>query len=386
MCDDPLVAPHVRVTNAVNDSTEISMASNGSKTAVAYRDKRSGHTNVWFSLLEADGTRSTVPDLAVTTYTTTSEGLPYNRPQVVWAGTRWIVTWVEGAYESGTSLTRVRLRAITTSGALEPLDLRFSAIGGVQGVSLAYHPTFGCALVYTAYLDRMYFQKLGATCDAPETPTIISPGALAGSSYGWDSDASVVISPTGEYGVLTQDNGGGRTAFFIRFNPDGSRTKTIQVLRDLPYGPIHPVLAHDGVTWFTVILEELSFTPKSVIVARGEDLATRTKLFSDTTSTTAPLLLPRFVLNGGVLELLFSRRPPGTAATLHFGRYAVPPFLTTAPTPLSAIVDVAGTNTVATDQGLVFLQSGSALLAGWADNRWGAYEIYNAAIDRRACP
>jgi hypothetical protein len=87
----PIGSP-TRLTSTGNWSYYPAIAWSGSQYGLAWRDDRDGNRDVWFAVLDPTGAK-VVSDTKIET----SSGYAYY-PDVVWAGSRWALTWQDGRH------------------------------------------------------------------------------------------------------------------------------------------------------------------------------------------------------------------------------------------------------------------------------------------------
>ncbi len=101
-----------------------------------------------------------------------------------------------------------------------------------------------------------------------------------------------------------------------------------------------------------------------------------------------PLTVPRLLLEGTTLDAVFARTEVLSGlSTVHVKRWSLPAATGVAPSVLADRAPILSTSNHQLYTGLAATRVGpSALMATWADNRWGDYELYGSTLDLRMCP
>lgn len=352
--------------------------------------------NVFFTLLNADGTRAS-SDLQLTSfpgevYTGSLIPSAARGLSVIWTGTQWTVAWPQ-LVRVGTELRwELKLRGITPAGALGAMDVAIAPTGvgtdtRIDYASVAWSPAQGYAVAYAGNAPAtLVFRRLGIDAMAPETSVSVNLGADT-----WGLTACrLAVSPSGEWGALAQVN---RPSWFVRFNPDGSRTKSIVALPNA-VTTVSDIIPEDSSSWLTTFVREEYVLGKSVAyltLARGNDLSVRNTL--ETVEVPVgplpyPLTAPRLLLDGTTLEAVFGRTEVlAGASTIHLKRWSLAGAMGAAPSVLADRTPILETPNYPQYTGFAAASIGpGGLLTTWADNRWGDLELYGSSVDLQMCP
>lgn len=368
-CPDPTVGTAVRLTNNSIDEFAPAVAWDGTHFGVAYAQRigTGGGTvfaNLRFALLNLNG--SVVSDQALTNYT--SVGMT-SGPSLVWSGSEYALVW---AYVSSGQFLR-----LDATGAPKGTAVAVGS-GSVANPSVAWSSSYGGYAV--AYIDTsntsVNFVRIGADATSPE-----AVNSLVGVGANKEKNLVLRTAPNGTWAV---GSGALQQPQLTIFNADGSRTLPLQTLSNTaPYsGPVYPDLVYDGSQWLTAWV---SGATTNVVVNRGN--AANSPVNAVTIGAAANIGEAVLAMVKGTLALGWIERPSTTGAySFRLQRYAIPSTTSSFVTPIHNAIDVLTTqNTGLGDVALA--PTSNALIAVWADNRWGATrEIYAAPINLGSCP
>ena len=361
-CPDPTVGTPVRLTNNSIDEWAPVAVWDGTHVGVAYAQRTGGGSaNVRFALLNPNG--SLVSDQAVTTYLLDAMR---SRPGLAWSGTEYAV--VSDYFSQDVMFQRLDAAGATKGS---PIDVG-------NGESFPQNPAVAWSASYAGYSvafyasSQLHFRRVGA--DASVLDPVNTVSGLGVSS---GRDLVLRVAPNGAWTVAT---GGSFDISLTTFNPDGSRTLAPQTLASsVSSSSGGPDLVHDGTNWLTTWINS-GFT--SVVVNRGSTANNPANVVTATNLGEAVLSMV-----DGTIAVAWLQRPSTSGSyALRLQRFAIPSTATSALTSIHNAVDVLPTqNTGVNDIALV--STGDALVAIWADNRWGATrEIYAAPINLQSCP
>ena len=363
-CPAPIVGAPLRLTTTPTDAARPAAAWSGTHVGVVYIENPAGSSqwgDLYFALLNPDGTRAKSPDIALTTTQSVRE-----QPSIVWTGTEFGV-----AYRRSTSAMFQRLDANgTLLGA--PADINLATPGPIlpyiSPLGLAWSPTYGGYALCSLGSSEVGFQRIGATGTAPEAVNHINIlGAL------FDGNCKLAVSPVGEWGILV-GGGGGYDFKFVPVNPDGSKTKPTTTLQVYTYAT-EVSLVYDGAAW----LSAWRYEGSGIRVNRGETLNSPFTAVPFTSKGGDHYNVSTTLSGTGAVELVWTQ-----PNDIRLRRFLVPTSSTSFLTALGGEVSILATPN-AIDMTAVHTGSGS-MLTLWADNRWGATELYAAPVDFSSCP
>jgi hypothetical protein len=366
-CPAPTVGTAVRLTKTALHETLPVAAFNGTNVGVLYLQSGTvpAPTNLRFALLKPDG--SLISDAALTAFTNPDVGdTVLTAGGLTWTGTEFGLVYLK---QKAFNTHQVLLQRLNANGASKAaaVVVGTASTNGTSPVAVGWSASYGgYAVAYRAAAGQV-FRRVGALGTSLEAENIVSLAAVSGSNM------QLVAAPDGTWGLNATGN-------LVWFNADGSST-----LPSLPLAG-DASLSHDGTAW----LATFSDYDKRVLVQRGTAqnqavLWTETypQIFADHSST---------LVGNDLAVLLGERDGQFGPASLLFQRFVIPAGTSTAfvaPTPPIEVLP-SPTCFMGDQQphNFALVATGaSALLAVWADSRWGvASELYSAPIGIPACP
>jgi hypothetical protein len=368
-CAPPAVGKEVRLTTTATHESAPVVAFNGTNVGVLYVQAAASPApaNLRFALLKPDGTL--ISDSALTAFTSADAGdTVLNASALTWSGAEFALVYLR---QKAFSTSQVVLQRLNASGASKGAAVVVSEPPAGQSVTgpvaVAWSASYGGYAVSYHAPAGIVFRRVGATGTTLGSENSFEDGGGSGRS------AQLLAAPNGTWAL----NASGNLAWF---NADGSRTLPILTLAG------DTSLANDGSGWLAT-----SGDDDSLYVQRG---TTKNQAllwqqpfgqeFSDHTTT----------MVGGNLAVLLAEGSTWFGPTrLKLQRFVLPASATstvlTAPTPP---VDVLVGQTCPLEyqkpHNFALAATGTrALLAVWADSRWGASsELYSAPIDIPVCP
>jgi hypothetical protein len=387
-CKCPAATPgsEVRLTTTTDDEHYLSAAWDGVHVGLAYLSTANGTPNVRFSLLNADGSRAS--DVALTTLTNALPNPQTYSPNVAWSGTEYAVTWAQySSYDNdGYSRAEVIFQRVGSDGQLIGSAVTITPHSLTMGYGkpvLAWSPNYGgYGLGYSKTTSNfstpgVVFRRIGATATAPEAENVF------GLNFDNPIFDAMAVAPDGTWALAT-----GYSSYDLSLiNADGSKTSATQHLGNLPfYRAGGPWIVHDGTTWITGYVSDVTATNRGIMINRGSTLNGPFAPFKTSDTPTGTLAMV-----DGTLAIGFGE----TAAVngnykFRMQRFALPTGTGSSMSDVHAAVDVSNSYTLQastySDQQLVATGTGS-MLAIWADTRWGtSRELYARPIDLHACP
>ncbi len=370
-CPAPIASAEARLTTTITDTLAPSAAWNGTHVGVVYLEDTGPvggnitEANLYFALLNPDGTRAVSPDLALTNlsfFETVS-----HPPDIVWNGSEFAVAWSQTNFQGVATIMFQRIAADGTPKDAS-VDLSANTPGSkipAGSVRIQWSPVnAGYAIVVHAnsYPYGEYFQLIGADGSSP------APVNQVGTND--STRPGFAVAPTGEW--ATAEAAG--TTYLSLFNPDGSKTQPSVHLGTSASTNGAVDLTHDGATWLTAWKEG-----SNIYVNRGD--TKNTPFVAATFSSSGFTHLVDVSLSGtGALALMWSQ-----PNEIYLRRFLIP---TTTSSTLTALTPTIGVLTSPTASGgITAVHTGSgSLLAIWADTRWGAGELYARSFDFSSCP
>jgi hypothetical protein len=375
-------ATAVRETNSASyASKQPRIAWSGSQAAVVFgvsSTTATGGANVHVALLNADGSRATSGDVALTSFAdgSTSNAYPAD---IVWTGSGWGVLWTQTATSSTYHILFQQLAADGTPQGT-PADITALTTGPTAPASwlrLGYGATQGFALVSTTS-GSADFQLLGADGAHPQPVNPIPGGG------GLTFFPSIAAAPGAGWGVMVGGNSG---LLFQPVNADGSITVTATVLTTL--GSTGASIAYDGSTWVGTWTERRYNTYPTVdaiVLARGATLSNRLDVATATENTSVPLGLSAVSASGPEVSLVWESRSGLSGPDVgQLARFRGPTDPTAALVRLTDPVTLVSTSTIEIYTLDTTVTGPTSLLSTWADSRWGHDEIYAQATDFLSC-
>ncbi|MCB9582473.1 MAG: hypothetical protein H6717_35885 [Polyangiaceae bacterium] len=358
-CDAPIVGAATRLTNTVTDTVMPATAWSGSHVGVVYQENPAGFStqpaDLYFALLNADGTRAKTPDVALTT-----GGGVLSSPSIVWTGSEFGVVWtVSGS---------VMFRRIGADGT--PVAAAENITTNTAGTKLPYNgtPSIAWSSTYGGYAlsnqgsNTVYFQRIGATGATPDPVNAITASC---SSSG---KPAMAVSPSGEWGILV--GGYGYGVYLILVNPDGSKTKPNVTMDSSSSGQVTALL-YDGTTWVSA----WHFSYNGLRLNRGETASPNLVV------TLSSSLHPQMAItqsNPNVINLIWTQ--PNDIRMRRFLTSSVS----------SGFLPMGNEFSILSTQNALEVSAVQAgptdLLVTWSDTRWGAPELYTSALSLADCP
>lgn len=361
-CPTPTVGTAVRLTTTSPATRHPDAAWNGTHVGLVYTEKDGLQDELYFALLNPDGTRAKSPDIALTNLTGTWDTV---KPpaDIVWNGSEFAVAWLQTS-----STIDVMLQRIAPDGTLKGAAVSVTA--KTTGVKLpvdnppriGWSPSYGGYVLASPGWSQFGFQRIGADASAPDSANTFSGGG--------SGPCAIALAPSGEWGVSYMT---ASSTYLTFFNPDGSKTKAVETLGNPAFTQLRSVdLLHDGSTWLTAWP---SSSPYGVAINRGASAN------SPSVPVTSPTAGPAMELEraGSTLDLTWL-----VSSLIKLRRFQIPTTSSSTLTALSPEITILGT-----PNGLemnVERTGAGSLLVVWSDNRWGAGELYAAPVDLKGCP
>ncbi|HMR73688.1 MAG TPA: hypothetical protein PKD61_01205 [Polyangiaceae bacterium] len=357
MCPNPIVGSALRLTTTATKTLGAAAAWNGTHAGVVYEEI--GTTGeLYFALLNADGTRAKSPDVQIASGQTAGS----LTPDIAWTGTEFGVAWANG-YSS------IMFRRLTADGTPKAgmVDITAATPGTKAPISaprITWSPVYGGYAIVTLGYTGTSFQRIGTDGTAPEAVNVTATG----SAYG---RAGMALSPAGEWAIAVRYSNSTLLAFY---NSDGSKTKPVSTLDSWTYYNDVPVVVHDGSTWVTTYVRN----DGDVMVNRGASVNTPASVLK-LPSNVYPKAFRTIVSSGGAYDFVELRDN-----LIRHQRFSLSQTGGTTVTPLTSASLVLSTPNAL---GLEALAVGSGKqLVLWSDNRWGAEELYAAPVNLQNCP
>jgi hypothetical protein len=370
VCPAPTGSADVRLTNTPALSLYPTGAWNGTHIGLVYLEGTgSGNLSdydVYFALLNPDGTRAVSPDVALTNLTT-NDTVKY-APDIAWNGSEFAVIWAQRSGISGTDHYLLRLQPDGTPKG-PAVNISANTIGtklGDGAPRILWSPQYGGYLVALVEGVDTFFQRIGVNGATPE-PVNMTSLSLGGAHPGF------ALSPVGEAAIATKYG-------LYLYNPDGSLTKPVmpfKVSTSISVSVGSSDVIYDGTTWLSAWHESNA----GIYVNRGE---TKNSPFL-AASFLPPTIneLPRVVLvpsGTGAIEMVWAQD-----SQINLRRYLPPVGSNSTLVPLTSPISVLPIQTANGQLTAVHAGSGSLLIV-WTDTRWGPTELHTRTFDFAACP
>jgi hypothetical protein len=395
-CGDPIIGTALRLTTTTADSFGASAAWDGTHVGVVYlegtdarRSSQEVQGNLYFALLNPDGTRAMASDLTLTSYDFLL-GDRVNFPaDITWNGAEYGVVWSTYAGQrSDTWFLRIAADG-KAKGTPVSITANTATPASTRSPRISWSASYGGYALAT-YLENypaaVDFQRIGATGGAPEQyvrTTLSTP------SSSFDHIRPAISSAAGGGWMLATTPS--VWGYLVAINADGSRTQAaVQI--GFNYRSADADVLHDGTTWITGWADH--YTNTAVRINRGSALNSPFQLVTDAGGG-AHVGDVRLALDStGVLNVAWTHATTLGDSTTGPGpfdyrlqRFSLPSSPTSSAfVPLTAPVLILPTETDPRAGNAVLLRAGTGLLALWSDNRWGASELYAAPIDLGSCP
>lgn len=374
-CPNPTGGTEHRVTTSAEEEVAPVAVWSGSRVGVAYLRGTSvgSRYNLYFALLNPDGTKAVATDLAITTFDFTNNHRVFDEPDIVWTGTEFGVLWTQDLVTS----CETRLQRIDANGTpiAAPVVL-FSDCDNDLNPLITWSDVYGgYAIVTTGGSSDIRFQRIGADGTSPETPNFISTGATSPHAEDFQ------VNPSGGWGVITTSLTAGPQ--LIRINADGSRTLPINTLKSAVVGGNHAQLSHDGTdwlaTWWFSNTIEFNYgssenTPVGVVRPRVGELV-------------RPFQMTQIAADGRTVSILWQT---GTSAssnnTLSMRRFDAPMTPGSYLPSIGQDTFVLPSQNFPNDERFAMVHTPTGLIAVWPDDRLGPTELFARAMDFGSCP
>jgi hypothetical protein len=291
------------------------------------------------------------------------------QPDLVWSGTEYGLVWVESLGSRFLRLDANGAAKGTPTGSIGP--------GGSTKTTLAWSSVYGGYAIGATQGSAGYFRLLGADGSTPAAATTFTR-----SSGGVGGSIQIAPAPAGGFGLAFGPSRPGLAAFDV----NGTLTTPAVSVSTQTMSQMSNIgLVHDGTTWLTTWVDGLE---NGIRVNRGDQNNGSHIIVS--VPSPFRVVSPTVQIANGTLAMAWGKYDGSTSTnspyTLQMQRFALPSTLTSAPTPLHAVVDMPVTPSSAFNEvGLVYTGSTSMLVV-WSDNRWGNSEIYAAPLELGTCP
>jgi hypothetical protein len=357
MCPNPIVGSALRLTTTPTKTLNAAAAWNGTHAGVVYEED--GTTGeLYFALLNADGTRAKSPDVLIAS----GQAASALTPDIAWTGSEFGVVWTNGY--SSIMFRRLGADGTPKAGMVDITAATPGTKAPISAPRITWSPVYAGYAIVTLGYTGTNFQRIGADGTTPEAVNVTATGSVYGRS-------GVALSPAGEWSIAVRYSNSTLLAFY---NPDGSKTKPVSTIDSWTYYNDVPVVVHDGSTWVTTYARNDGY----IMVNRGAGANTPAALFK-LPSNVYPKAFRTIVSSGGAYDLVELR----DSLIRHY-RFSLSQAGTTTVTPLTSETLVLSTPNAL---GLEALAVGPGKqLVLWADNRWGAEELYAAPVSLQNCP
>jgi hypothetical protein len=364
------------------------VAWDGTHFGVAYLESTTTGTtspsryNVYFALLNPDGTRAVATDLALTAFPAGSTATGASAPDIVWTGTEYGVLWPQVSQAGATAelmLQRVGPSGATIGASHNITAATVGAKASANGARLSWSPVYGgYAIASAGSSATLHFQRIGVDGTAPDPINTVPTN-----SFFPLTTPGIAVSPSGEWGVVFATSNTGSTVYLAFFNSDGSRTANVVTLEP-SQGIGNPAILHDGTSWVTAWYTVMSTFNHSLLINRGTSRNSPYTVYADAAPmlSTPPPVFVQLALAGGALTVAYEH-PNGTNYDFRMRRYLLPS--SGAPTPISDTITILDTPTILYSN-TAAMAVGSKTIGLWADDRFGANELYARSIDTLGCP
>jgi Stigma-specific protein, Stig1 len=408
-CGDPAPGTVVDVTDASSNANWFDMAFNGQHIGLAYKDYEgftncySGCSDLYFTLLNPDGSRAWSQDLAITNfksepYTSNKVGIP----SVVWTGSEWGVLWYEQEQVTGFTTIHTSFQRLSPDGTpLAPkINLTDTTPGGAafaagpaDPVRLAHSPTFGYAMVSPAKYTRLDFQRLGQ--DGTQLEPVVQMEIADWTTEHIAKKPVLTASPDG-WGILEKTDYG---LVFITLDGLAAYPPAGLFIDEQLHNTYDtPPLLHDGTTWLSVwpkihteyIGMDIERTPQ-FLVARGDTLNHLQVAITGPSDASASAVEPHHpvvAMRGDELTIAyapFGYMPYQSEALV--SRLSIPADPTVAPTLLSDpyLIPIDSSFTPLATPNLVYT-SPDTLVYAWFKSNTTPSTIHDIRLDLLGCP
>lgn len=384
-----------RLTTTTSESIFPAGAWNGTHIGVVYLEAQSSFSqsdprgNVWFALLNPDGTRALPVDVALTAEPFNYANGIHDAPQIVWTGTEFGVLWLlrrtEALQQEKHFLMLQRLAPDGTPLA-PPVDIYANnpiAYDGIQP-RLAWSSAYGGYAVAAHGFNQpstsvLHFHRVGVDGSAPDP---VNKVTLSCSGIGWPPVPNLVAGTDGTWRFVTSCT---EVLNAVTFNPDGSLTAPLQSLNGLFAQSAALVETSGG--WAT------AWSGSQLWVNNGMGFGSYFAFKDGTSALTYPY--SEVSLGGGasgVVDLTWAfSTATSMPRTLLLQRFLMP--ANGPPKPIAGIVPIVPTPTMRPLYGSPMLRhhslvdvGGGKRLAIWSDVRFGAAELYVRPVDMLGCP
>jgi hypothetical protein len=391
-CPAPPTSDEIQVTTTAADSAHPAAAWDGNHFGLVYlegveqADATPFEGNLFFTLLNPDGSRALAQDIALTSH---PPGDPTSiaSPRIVWTGVEYGVLWVEN---SGASSAIFLLRLSGTGAPLAPA-VNVTAATAAQKAStdspdLAFSPAvagYALASVSATATPSIDFQGLGATGAAPQARIQIpieDPGSPG------HTPPQLGVDAQGAWGVLSHFS---TWVQLSSLTPNGVYSGKHVVVSKSATGEV--ALGHDGVNWLsawlTVPAASGGVLPDSVSYRRGGFGPSTTGLVP--TGGSGSFRFGDVVLAfdpTGVLTFAWTEHSGGAGPYVFSARRFVNESFSSMPyQPIGDVVSLLSTSTIAAPQQVTLASGGGHVIGVWADSRLGAEELYSRSFEVTGC-
>lgn len=364
-CPAPKTSAEVRLTKTALSEAAPVAAFNGTNVGALYlaAGTAPSPTNLRFSLIKPDG--SLISDSALTSYTDPNLDEYAVSTAIAWTGSEFGVAFVLHK----PSANQVMLQRLDATGASKGPAVVVGNVppqSGTYSVALAWSASYGGYGVAYRSSAGLTFRRVGATGTALGPENAVLSTTATGTMQ-------LVAAADGTWGM----NAIGSLAWF---NADGSRTLPLLALN----GDVS--LVHDGSNWLATFTND-----SNVSVQRGTS-KNQAVLWSEASGQAFGQQVSTMV-GGNLAVLLTDGSPSDPSAMLQLQRFVLPASSTStslsAPTtPIDLLPGRTCPIPYEAPHNFALVATGArALLAVWADSRWGLKnELYAARIDIPSCP
>jgi hypothetical protein len=177
--------------------------------------------NVYFTLLNPNGTRALVSDVVLTSVAATDWGV-VGAPHLAWSGTEYAVVWRQ---RSPTTVNEwISLQKIGPDGVPKgaATDITAATSGslkmGAYSPRIAWSPEYGGYAIAGTTGSQIQLQRLGATGTSPTAVTSVN---ITDNTPSYMNRVGFAVSPSQQWAVLARHSA---SATLYLFNADGSVT------------------------------------------------------------------------------------------------------------------------------------------------------------------
>jgi hypothetical protein len=348
---------NVRLTTAVGESENCSVAWSGSELGVVWHDGRDGNLEIYFARVSPDGT------MVGSEVRLTEADLESWEPGIAWSGSEYGVTWGDVRdvnYE-------IYFNRVSPTGVKQGTDVRVTnAIWYSLAPSVAWSGSeYGLTWVDSRTGDNeIFFVRMSAGGEKRGSDLQVTTSS-------GDSTVPTIAWSGSEYGLAWYDDrDGDMEIFFARISAGGTKLTTDVQVTEYMRSSETPSIAWSGTEWGIAWSESRDLNPEIYFVrlsGDGVEVGPETRLTFDSGDST----LPALAWTGSGYVVAWQDDRDGNGETYVVGFSA---------TGLKSGADVRVTDAGGDSTYPAVTWTGSEVGLFWHDARDGNFEIYHDRI------